>query len=190
MAADELAVLGEGDVALDDAGSHARARLVGFLRVLGELHGRTAVRNGEVTAMERAVLAAQEPGLERTVIHALHEKEGAWPELHTGVPPAAEFRLPSLGSVGRHFPGRADSQQDGYECGSNEWLAVHDRCLAVGKVARAPDPPARAAKSGQRECQARDRSLNAPLRGFAAEPLVARAEQLVPGEPARRGGMR
>ena len=48
MAAHKLAVLGDSDVALHDAGTHFHGGNVRLLRVLGELHARAAVTDGEV----------------------------------------------------------------------------------------------------------------------------------------------
>jgi len=46
VAADELAVLGDGDVALDDTGAHGNGGLVGLRGVLREQQGRAAVLQG------------------------------------------------------------------------------------------------------------------------------------------------
>src|SRR4029453_9829928 len=75
VAADQLAVRRERDVALDDAGAHAGGGLVGLLRVLGELEGRAAVADREVGLPERPVLALLEAVLERAFVQALHEVE-------------------------------------------------------------------------------------------------------------------
>ena len=46
-------VAGEGHVALEDAGTHASGRLVGLLRVLGELQGSAAVTDREIARSVR-----------------------------------------------------------------------------------------------------------------------------------------
>ena len=81
VAAHELAVLRERHVAFDDARAHARAGFVGFLRVFGKLQRRAAMRNREVGAAERTVLALEQPRLERPCVHALHQVERARAEL-------------------------------------------------------------------------------------------------------------
>ena len=75
MAAYELAVPRERDVALDDAGTLPRSTLVRLLGVLGELQRRAAVPDREVGAMERPVLALHQPVLQRAFIHALNQVE-------------------------------------------------------------------------------------------------------------------
>jgi len=82
MPADEMAVAGEGDVALDDAGSHDGRGLVGFLGVLRELLRGAAVADGEIGLLERPGRAFLEALLERPRAHALHEVERPRPELH------------------------------------------------------------------------------------------------------------
>jgi len=81
VAADQFLVLGEGYVAFDDAGAHARGGFVGFLRVLGELHRRAAVADREIARAERAVGALLQRALERAVLHVLDEEERARAEL-------------------------------------------------------------------------------------------------------------
>ena len=66
VAADEFPVAGEGHVALEDASTHARPRLVALLGVLGELQRpATAVADGEGGLVERAVGTLQQPLLSR-----------------------------------------------------------------------------------------------------------------------------
>ena len=52
VAADELSVLGEGDIALDDAGTLECCRLVRFESVLGILHAGAAVADRKVGLFE------------------------------------------------------------------------------------------------------------------------------------------
>ena len=81
MPADELAILGECDVALDDPGAHTRARFVGFPRVFGKLQWRAAVCDREIRAAERAATALLEPRLERAIVHAIDQVERALAQL-------------------------------------------------------------------------------------------------------------
>lgn len=72
VAAHQLQVLGEGDVALEHAGAHASARQVGLARVLGELQGAAAaVRDGEGRRLHLELLARVQLGLEGAVRHAV-----------------------------------------------------------------------------------------------------------------------
>ena len=57
--AHELQILGEGDVALDDAGAHACGRFVRFAGVFRELEGGATMADGEVGFLERPVAAAE-----------------------------------------------------------------------------------------------------------------------------------
>ena len=82
MAADKVAVCGEGDIALDDTGAHTCAGLIRLFRVLGELQRSATMGNREVSATERAVLALQQLLFKRTLVHPLDEIERARPELY------------------------------------------------------------------------------------------------------------
>jgi hypothetical protein len=68
MAADELLVLGEGHVAFENAGSHLCTGNVGLARVLGELHCRAAMADGERARSERPADALPKLGLQRFVL--------------------------------------------------------------------------------------------------------------------------
>ena len=81
MAADELAVLGEGHVAFDDAGAHARRRDVGFARMLGELQRGAAMADREVGPVERPCLALLEGVLQRPFVHVVDQEERTRPEM-------------------------------------------------------------------------------------------------------------
>lgn len=81
MAAYQLAVLRERDVALDDAGTLPRCGLVRLLGVFRELQRRTAVPDREVCAAEGAVFALHQPVLQRAFIHALNQVERPRPKL-------------------------------------------------------------------------------------------------------------
>ena len=84
VTADEFPIAGEGHVAFEDAGAHARARLVAFLGVFGELQRRaTAVADREVGLMEgRAGRALLEFFLEAALVHFIDEIERARTKLH------------------------------------------------------------------------------------------------------------
>jgi hypothetical protein len=82
VAAHQLAVGGEADVALHDAGAHAHRGLVGLLRVLGELQRRAAVADREVGFAERARGAFLQALLQLARPHGVHQVERPRPELH------------------------------------------------------------------------------------------------------------
>jgi hypothetical protein len=82
VAADQVSVLGERDVALHDARSHACAALVGFLRVLRKFQSAAAMSDRKARTIERAVLAFLHTILELTFVHALDQVEGTRAELH------------------------------------------------------------------------------------------------------------
>ena len=82
MAADQLEIPREGDVALDDAGAHAGGGIVGFTRVLGKLQGCAAMSNREVGSLERPLGAGSQLVLERPLLHIVHEEERARSELN------------------------------------------------------------------------------------------------------------
>jgi hypothetical protein len=87
MAADERVVLGEGHVALDDAGAHPGRGDVRLGGVLGELQGGTAMADGEVARGESAATRALLQRLpERAFAQVVDEEERARPELHGGGP--------------------------------------------------------------------------------------------------------
>jgi hypothetical protein len=85
MPADEAAILGEGDVAFDDAGAHPGSGQNAFPRVFRELQRRAAVGDRELTGSVGPVRAAgPEPFLRRTLLHRVDEVEGARSELGCG----------------------------------------------------------------------------------------------------------
>jgi hypothetical protein len=94
MATHERTIAGEGDVALDDAGTHARGGFVGFACVFRELQRRAAVADREIGALERAVLAAFELRLQRTRVHAGHQIKR----------PRADLRRSAVATAGHHAP--------------------------------------------------------------------------------------
>ena len=85
VAAHQLAVLRECDVALDDARAHARRGLVGLLGVLGELERGAAMADGEIGAVERPLLALLQLVLEPPVVDAVDQVERPRAELDAGV---------------------------------------------------------------------------------------------------------
>ena len=105
MAAHQLPILGEGHVALEDAGAHPRRRNVRFLGVLGKLHRGAAMADREIALLERALGAFLQGGLELALIHILDEEIRARADLHA-VPALAERLLR------RGLTGRQDSRRD------------------------------------------------------------------------------
>ena len=84
VAADQLGVLGEGDVALQDAGAHARGGDVGLRRVLREEQRRAAVADREVAGAVAALArgAALQVVLEPARAQPVEQVEGTRAELH------------------------------------------------------------------------------------------------------------
>jgi len=110
MAAYQLAIAGEGDVALHNASAHARRRHVGFPRVLGELQRRAAMADREVSPVKRPVDALLQGRLELALVHILDEEEGARAKLHAGI----IFRtLRARRTVDRERPGNRQRDYQG-----------------------------------------------------------------------------
>jgi hypothetical protein len=99
----ELEIFREGDVAFNDSGAHACARLICLTGMLGKLQRRAAVADGEIGAVERSVAAARELRLERAVLHVVDHKERPRPELNTLV------ALPIAAVVVAGMQGRGES---------------------------------------------------------------------------------
>eukprot|EP00964_Phaeocystis_antarctica_P044235 scaffold25412_cov64-Phaeocystis_antarctica.AAC.5 len=77
VAADQLAVLGDCNIAFDDASSHSNGRHVRLLRVLRKHHACTTVADGEVVRSEerrRLLEALLQGGFERGRAHRVHEE--------------------------------------------------------------------------------------------------------------------
>ena len=83
MTAHELPIPREGDVALDDPGSHARGGNVGLARMLGVEHRRAAVGDGESGCAERPLpaLLGIQPGFQGTLPHIVDEEIRPWADL-------------------------------------------------------------------------------------------------------------
>ena len=81
MAAHELAVLRERDVAFNDPRTLAHCALIRLLGMFGELQRRTTMPDREVSPAERAVLTLHQPVLERPFIHAVDQVERPRPKL-------------------------------------------------------------------------------------------------------------
>ena len=80
VAADELTVLGDSNVAFDDTGTLLDGGHVRLVRVLRKLHARSAVADGEVVRMHDhgvVIQAGLQRGLERRGSHVLDEEGGA-----------------------------------------------------------------------------------------------------------------
>jgi len=81
VAAHQLPVLREGDVALDDAGALARGRHVRLAGVLRELQPGSAVSDGEVAPEKRPLGAGRELALEPPLVHVVDQVERTRPQL-------------------------------------------------------------------------------------------------------------
>ena len=79
--AHELEIAGEGHVALEDPGPHARRGDVGLDGVLGEHERRAAMADREPLRLELQIDAGEQPLPERTLRHALDEVIRAWAQL-------------------------------------------------------------------------------------------------------------
>ena len=144
MAADQSAILGEGDVALDDAGAHARTGHVRDIRVLGELQRRSAMADGKVGAIERAVLALHQLVLKPALVHALDQVERPRAELYARFFPIVVIPVRIIiAVVGGCKRGRDGKQRNGNSQGI-DGLADHGNLLsnegckegpAIGQVA-------------------------------------------------------
>eukprot|EP00959_Pyramimonas_sp_CCMP1952_P171194 3577052-Pyramimonas_sp.AAC.2 len=85
VAADQMAILGDGDVALDDASAHARGGGVGLVGVLGELQGGTAMSDGEGMGLHHKVgviEASLELGLQSGRLHVVNQVLDAGSQLN------------------------------------------------------------------------------------------------------------
>lgn len=85
MPAHELLVAGEGHVALQDAGAHARAGFIGFFCVFGELQCRAAMPDRKIALPERAFRTGLEFVLERAGGHVIDQKVRARTDLNVRV---------------------------------------------------------------------------------------------------------
>jgi len=93
MPADELPILGKGDVAFENAGAHPRRGDVGFARMLGELHRRPAMADREIRPEERSGFALLESILQGAIVHVFDEEKGARSKLDTHVVVLGKRRL-------------------------------------------------------------------------------------------------
>ena len=123
--AHEFLVLGEGHVAFQNAGAHARAGFVGFLRVFRKLQGRAAVADREIALLERALRARFEFGLERAWAHVVNEKKRAWAKLHVEI--IKKMIAPMVLEAG----GRGERGQQSKDSGERECsrMQVHGKFL-------------------------------------------------------------
>ena len=90
--ADELFVLGEGDVTLEDARTHSGARLIGLARVLGELQRGATMADREIALLEGTGGALLQLTLEAAVFHLVDEEERTRTELHASIHCAGDLR--------------------------------------------------------------------------------------------------
>ena len=83
VSADQLSIFRKGDVTLENAGAHARARFMAFLGVLGKLQGSApTVANRKVSLFERIVTALLQRILEGAGTQFIDKIERARPELY------------------------------------------------------------------------------------------------------------
>ena len=81
VTADELAVLGERNVALDDARALTRAGGVRLFGVFRQQQRRAAMRDRELGAANEIIRAAQQFALEFALVHAIDEPQRAFAHL-------------------------------------------------------------------------------------------------------------
>ena len=74
VTAHQFLVFGEGHITLDDACTHAGCGFVGFFGVFRKLHRRSAMADGKIAALERAVGAAFQFGFEPARVHVIDQK--------------------------------------------------------------------------------------------------------------------
>ena len=111
VATHQLPVLGEGHVALNDAGTHASGRHIGLFRVFGELQGSAAVADREVGPLKGAFGALLEFGLELPLIHVFDEEVRTRPELHVlAAMPVPSKALSFQGALAGEREGRHNQQ--------------------------------------------------------------------------------
>lgn len=113
VAAHELTVAGECDVALQDASAHARTGIESLASVLGELERATAVGDGEERRVADGLLSARlELLLERALVHLVDEPERSRTDLDVG----HRRRLLRLGSWGSDGNAGGDKEREGMHC--------------------------------------------------------------------------
>ena len=105
MAAYELRVLCERDVALDNPRTLQCRALVRFLGVFGKLQRRTAMSDREVCATETIVFALHEPVFQRAFIHAINEIERSGSKLNGIIFLALMTPIVVIGAGRRHNTG-------------------------------------------------------------------------------------
>jgi len=110
MAADEFPIAGEGHVALEDAGAHARARFVALLGMFRELQrAATAVADGEGgLGEERTIRTPLEFVLQPARVHFFDEVERPWAELDVWAPASVIVMIEAIGSRDQR-----DSREEG-----------------------------------------------------------------------------
>jgi hypothetical protein len=128
--------LGEGHVALEDAGPHARTRLMALLSVLGELQRPApAVADGEVSLVkEWAVRTLLEFFLEPTGFHFVDEVER--PRAQLDVRATACVRVIVSKAIGCRA--HRDSREEGKDGGDSQSFhtLLHKRSFQFGVVTR------------------------------------------------------
>ena len=127
MPAHQLLVAGEGYVAFQDAGAHARTGFIGLLRVFGELQRRATMTNREIAPLERAFRARLQPGLERTRAHVIDQEEWPRPKLNVCVLAILEMPAHRVFIAGGH--GERGQQDENNSEGKCYRIQAHDKLL-------------------------------------------------------------
>lgn len=108
VAAYELLVFGESDIALEDTGALSAGSIETFERVLRELEGSTAVGDNEVSGVEGSFRARLELLLQRTFVHVIDEVVGSVANLDIELGAA----MASVVTLRGHCGGRGREQRE------------------------------------------------------------------------------
>ena len=95
VTANQLPILGKGNIALQDASPHLGGRNIGFKRVFRELQRRTPMADGEIRRTDFVGAAGLEPVFQAPLIHVFHQPERARPQMDfafTPVMPVLQIR--------------------------------------------------------------------------------------------------
>lgn len=81
VAADQLLVVGESDIALDDSGTHPPGGCIALSSMLGELQRCAAMGEDEVGGCKRAFGAGLQLGFQGALVHIVDEVVGTRAQL-------------------------------------------------------------------------------------------------------------